>query len=107
MRIIRPDSTGRFPKVTLPFYGPVALGNGTQWTFSVVPGGNGIVVSIEGRGSYSFGHFVHWTYASEKLGLMQGDAENVADFVNDQLGVEEDVRMGAYTPQLTSDGSTS
>ena len=96
-----------FRKVSLPFFGPVALGNGTQFIIaaSVLPlaGGDVLSVSVEGWGSYTFGHFIAATYAAEKLGLLVGDGANVADWINDQLGPSKG-RQGSYDKDLLDGG---
>ena len=98
---VRPFPDGTFPHVGQPFYGDVALGNGTRWRIGLSMHGRRLLVSIEGRGSYGFDSFVAAIYASEKLGIGRSDAENVSDFINDQLGADGR-RQGSYDPGLTS-----
>lgn len=100
----RPNVEGRFERLALPFYGAVALGNGTQYRISAFRQGSRLVVGIETHGTYTFGAFVHWAYAAEKLQLLQSDAENVADWINDQLSISPELRQGRYEPDLTSQG---
>lgn len=104
---VRPTRSGKFPRLDLPFYGSTPLGNGTQFTFGIFEidcnDGPRLLVAVEGRGAYTFSGFVHWTYAAEKLGLLEGDARNVADMVNDQLGLSgnhAELRQGYYVPGL-------
>lgn len=90
MAIIRPTLQGIFPKIdiTRPFYGPVALGNMTQYTIGLFKNKEYLVVAIEGKGCYPFAHHAHWGYVADKLNLKyEADARNVADFINSQLGI--------------------
>jgi len=86
-RIVRKDT---------PFFGQVALGNMTAFTMSLIilerpphpPSGvvfPCLLVNISGKGSYTFSHYVHWSYAAEKLNLTQPDAKAVADLINSNL----------------------
>jgi hypothetical protein len=89
----------------VPFHGSVALGNGTQWLFTAVwlPSG-WLMVAIDEHGSYRFNGFVHWSYAMEKLGLLNGDAMNVADWINAQLCLPyEYPSQGHYQKDLCFD----
>ena len=85
---IRPTTKGKFPKLTLPFYGDISLGNSTQYKFGMFICPNGrLFVGIEGRGAYTFSGWCHCSYTQEKLGLrFRGDASAVADLINCQLG---------------------
>jgi hypothetical protein len=83
----------RFDAVTLPFYGEVALGNGTQWRIGMflVPKGRyagWLAVGIEDHGFYIFEDAPHWGYVKEKLGISHAsDAQSVADFIASQMHV--------------------
>lgn len=69
----------------------VALGNGTAYTVGaqwvMEDGENVLLVSVIDKGAYTFSRFIHWTYAKEKLNLLDWDAQNLADFLNRQLGL--------------------
>lgn len=86
---IRPNKDGFFPPVIGPleqiWIGRVALGNMTEYEICLTYLGRRLVVSIMGRGAYSFDSFVHWSYAHEYLGIGVADAKNVCDFINSQL----------------------
>ena len=88
------------------WHGEVNLGNGTAFTIFMAWTDRDVddrvlFVGVEGHGAYSFSHFVHWTYAAEKLGLLQGDAANIADLINHQLGKGRDSpAQGEYDPDL-------
>lgn len=92
-RPVRPSPEGRFPAVLShdrldTFYGDIALGNGTQWKFflALTPEVNPrVFVGIELHGAYAFDDFAETFYVAEKLGLLPGDAMNVADLINDQF----------------------
>jgi len=88
MNTVRPTIEGKFPKLSLPFYGDVSLGNYTQYKVALMQTPNNrLFVGIECRGSYTFQNWCHWEYAGEKLGLeSNSDAANIADFINSQLG---------------------
>jgi hypothetical protein len=88
-----------------PFYGSVALGNGTQWRFGAffTPGGK-LFVGIEEHGAYVFDGFVHFTYAMEKFHILNGDAMNVADWINAQIFEPEQIQQGHYKDDLCLEG---
>jgi len=75
------------------FYGRIALGNGTAYDIGMMwvdperDGDTSLLVSIVDKGAYTFSRDVHWSYAMEKLRLLKWDAENLADFINRQLGL--------------------
>jgi hypothetical protein len=48
--------------------------------------GDGLFVGVEGFGAYTFHGYTHRAYVREKLGLPQWEAQNLADFINAQLG---------------------
>lgn len=103
---IRPNSQGQFPQVNTPFYGDVSLGNSTQYKIGIFRCVNGrLFVGVEGRGCYTFGNWCHYSYAAEKLNLkFEGDARNIADFINCQLGhpleFEDRVCQGKYDDNM-------
>ena len=96
-----------WPIVEIPFYGRVALANGTALTIGMmqVEGGDNIFVGVEGKGAYIFGGWVEELYVAEKLGFLQhmSDARNLADFINRQtLGERHEnyIPRGEYDPEL-------
>ena len=87
--------------LTKPFHGAVALGNMTQYNISAFYDGSELVVSVEGKGSYSFSRFVHYSYAMEKLGIKyEIDARNFSDWINTQLGIEREPQGKYNYPEL-------
>ncbi len=103
---IRPTIDGKFPKLDLPFYGDVSLGNSTQYKVGMFKTVSGrLFVGVEGKPCYTFGNWCHYSYAAEKLGLrFEGDARNIADFINSQLGhdlsAEGEKCQGTYDTKL-------
>lgn len=87
----------------LPFYGDIALGNGTAYRIYLSELSNArLFVGIESRGCYTFSRFVHYSYAMEKLNLFESDARNFADFINTQLKVfDQKSVQGNYRPPDT------
>ena len=103
MTLISPSLKGVFPKLTLPFYGNVSLGNATMFKvyLSRLPDGF-LLCAIVSRSAYPFQGYVHSSYAAEKLNLYGADAKNFADFLNSQLGM--DVQMqGSYEAQYCAE----
>lgn len=112
MPVVRPNSRGRFPALDNPFIGDIALGNGTQWMFMIALFDEKLSVFIRG-----WGHAVlpdasvqpealmtalHASNPPRYHRILMGDAGNVADLLNDQLGYGNDVpRRGHYYPDLT------
>lgn len=97
---LRPGVNKRWEVIILPFYGQIDLGNFTQFTigmFSTLEGR--IFIGVEGHGAYTFAHFVHWSYAVEKLKLLESDARNLSDFINAQLYCNEK-EQGYYQTDL-------
>jgi len=86
---MRPTKDGIWSLKPKPFYGELPLGNGTLFTVGAFELGfdGRLFVGIEGHGAYTFNGFVSWNYAAEKLGLLEGDARNVADWINAQLNI--------------------
>ncbi len=80
------------------FYGNVALGNMTMYKIATTMLRNGyLFIAIENKGCYEFEHFAHANYVQDKLRLMEGDAGNIADFINDQFPNREMTeRQGRY-----------
>jgi hypothetical protein len=103
----RPGKDHRHPRVALPFYGDVALGNGTMWKIGAFMTATGrLFVGVERHGSYTFQHWVHIAYASEKLEIgFIGDAGCMADWVNDQLGHADPDgnRQGVYQDEFVGE----
>lgn len=86
MKPIRPISKGVFPSVKDGIH-EVALGNMSQFRIAVMRSAPHLFIGIEGKGCYTFGPFIaHPAYVQEKLKIMEGDANNVADFINSQYG---------------------
>lgn len=112
MESIRPRKgetiTERWPLVLPEFqsvwYGTVNLGNGTAFAIGMFwfldDGDRRLFMGVEGHGAYPFRGFVHWTYAAKKLGLLEGDAMNIADLLNRQLGHNEGSAQGEYDGAL-------
>ena len=104
MKPLRPFKSGsRWENVTpefQPFCGSVALGNVTQYNIAMFRKPNGeFFVAVEGCGAYSFGGEVHPGYLGSKLGIQfDGDAANLADLVNAQLGHTSE--FGSYSVGL-------
>lgn len=85
------------PGAVMASYGRVNLGNGTLYHMAFVTLGRGTLVAIEGRGAFVFSRFVSASYAAEKLGLGAHDAGNVADLINQRLGLDTPgPRQGTY-----------
>ncbi len=111
---IRPTSTGRFPYLCDGLY-RVALGNMTQWEIAVLRlvgdferHGN-VVISVLGKGAWEFSVKAHPSYVQEKMGgkVIDGDADNLADFINCQLGCHDDGDpFGRYMDRLCVEGGS-
>lgn len=107
---IRPNSQGFFPDVfqtaRAHFSGEVALGNGTQYRIRMFWHMEWLVVAVLEKGAYEFDGYVHPNYLMEKLNLRyMGDAENLADFINDQFQNKDPKRRnGSYDIRFCSDG---
>lgn len=80
----------------------LVLGNATQYKAHMFWSSKRLVVAIEGRGCYTFEHYAHWTYVQDKLDLLDGDAMNIADFINVQLGLKE-AEQGEYMESCCQD----
>lgn len=98
---IRPTYDGKWPEVPRNKLLTVSLGNATEWRiglFDTRPGR--CLVAIERKGAFEFptAHFLHATYIEEKLNLLNGDAMNIADFLNTQFKNEEGMsrKQGYY-----------
>ena len=100
----RPNRQGKFNIVSTPFYGDVSLGNFTQYKVGIFRCANRrLFVGVEGNGAYTFEGWCHYGYVAEKLGLkFEGDARNMADFINCQLGIEHK-QQGTYDSSLCED----
>ena len=93
--VVRPKKTesnficDRWNRVEIPFFGSVALGNMTQWRVMAVRHAQWLHVGVESKGYYMFDSAVHWGYVKEKLNIQfEGDARNIADWINRQLGLD-------------------
>lgn len=107
MKVIRPTSKGVFPIVEDGLH-QVALGNATQFEIAIMRADRGLFIGIIGKKCYTFGPFkAHPAYVQEKLGIMEADANNVADFINSQYGFSATPGQieyhGYYYPNLTQD----
>jgi hypothetical protein len=107
---IRPTSEGKWPEVPLNVLLTVSLGNATQWNIGLFETTRGrCLVVIERKGAFNFSapDFLHYGYVQEKLGLMNGDAMNVADFLNAQhifnQGLKQEIKQGYYNPAFCSE----
>ena len=84
-----------WPRITLPggkgAFIRLALGNGTAYTIGLQwvleDGEDALLVSVIDKGAYTFSRDIHYSYAREKLGILKWDAQNLADFLNVQLGL--------------------
>lgn len=85
----------------LPGVYQVALGNGSQFRVAVFHHGEipALFVGLPGEGCWLFHNAPHPTYVREKMGVLEGDAENLADFIACQFG-EAPVPFGHYNPHL-------
>lgn len=93
--IIRPNAKGiPFPRLPLPFYGRVALGNGSMLRIGVIQVWDeedgklvkdGVMLAIDGGMAYTFHTYANAGYVADKLGLVGSDAPNMADLINCQL----------------------
>jgi len=87
VKAIRPTSKGVFPIVEDGLH-QVALGNATQFEIAIMRADRGLFIGIIGKKCYTFGPFkAHPAYVQEKLGVMEADANNIADFINSQYVV--------------------
>ncbi len=107
MKVIRPTSTGVFPVLEDGLH-HVALGNMTQYEIAIIRSTQHLFIGIIGKKCYRFGPFrAHPSYVQEKLGLLEGDANNMADFINSQYGFSATPGRieyhGYYHERLTSD----
>jgi hypothetical protein len=104
---IRPNSKGIFPLAPRGEVFTLSLGNMTAFTVCLTQGPYGLFVGIEGHGAYPFATYPHPGYVKQKLGIRyEGDANNFADFLADQLGVGDGKRFGEYAyPRLTEEAA--
>jgi hypothetical protein len=100
MNPIRPAPDGTWPWLGESFFGEVALGNMTQFKIGIHRTDHGYLVSVCEHGAYEFSGFAHWSYVNEKLGVLDGDARNIADLINAQLVLAEGKKQGIYEPQF-------
>ena len=76
----------QYPKLAMPFYGDVSLGNMTQFKVFVMMVDERLALGVEGKGFYTFYGFTHPSYVYEKLNVYVSDAKSIADFINAQFG---------------------
>lgn len=98
MKVIRADHTLHFSKLPSGIYS-LALGNVTQFRIGLMHTDDGIFLGIFEKGSYHFSQYCHGSYAAEKLNILVPDGNNIADFINDQLGLNV-ARQGRYEINL-------
>ena len=97
---IRPKQGGAFPHLLADGVHEVALGNGSQFRLAVFwPESGGLFCGVIGKGCYLFMHSPFPGYVAEKMGILEGDAENLADFIACQFG-EAPQPFGHYNPHL-------
>lgn len=96
---IRPNIKGVFPLLPNGLH-EVALGNGTQYTVSIVRTSNGFAIGIVGKGCYVFGNGAHSPgYICEKMKIEHhnmGDAANFSDMITSQFMTDRE--YGSFTP---------
>jgi hypothetical protein len=86
MKVIRPTSKGVFPVIEDGIH-HVALGNMTQYEIAIMRSAPNMFIGIIGKKCYRFGPFrAHPSYVQEKLGILEADADNIADLINSQYG---------------------
>jgi len=105
MRIVRPNTRGEWTYLFTTektFIGSVALGNATQYqVFMIKDEMDRLYVAVMGRGAYEFSGHAHPSYVQQKLGLkFEGDASNLADFINTQNGSYSYEKYGQYDSNL-------
>ncbi len=84
MTNIKPNAKGIFPMVPRNELISLSLGNGSRFTVLVNVGASGMFVAVETKGAYTFCCVAHSAYVADKLNLLEGDAECMARFINDQ-----------------------
>lgn len=109
MRTVRAGQDHYFPKLDLPFVGQVALGNGTQWLFHIETYRQGVYVAIL-QTSYRWGESLRLIDAEQPIRtdtlrkrfpkMLDGDAGNIADLLNDQRDAPPEERQGYYHSNL-------
>jgi len=101
MTTIRPNKLGVFPRLETGVH-QVCLGNSSMFNIGIFAETFPLFVAIESHGAYGFGVTAHAGYVKDKLKLrFEGDAANIADFINDQLYEPGSIeRQGEYTEQL-------
>ena len=95
----RPNRHGRFLWLPSPIVCELALGNGSQYFVHLIRKDGVLFLAIEGCGAWHFDASSHFSYVMEKLRLCEGDAQNMADFIADQLETRSD-RQGNYERRL-------
>lgn len=84
---------------TKPFICELSLGNITMYrTVAFFSSPFRFFVGLERKGCFFFPceGKIHPDYVVEKLNVMPGDARNIADWINIQLGIEVE-EFGSYT----------
>lgn len=84
MKEVRPNPSGQFPMIPRDELVSLSLGNGSRFTVLVHVGQYGMFVAVENYGAYTFSTTAHAGYVASKLKLLEGDAERMAQFINDQ-----------------------
>lgn len=101
-KISRPQRTGRrwlrCVMAGQPFYGEVALGNGTLFTTGAFLTDDGIFVGVQNHKCWTFAATGDWSYVAERLNLLPSDAQNLTDWINAQLGAVDVEEVGRYNP---------
>lgn len=85
--------------------GRVSLGNMTEHEILMIslPRDDGFFMGIVGHGCYRFGRYYKKShYVAERLTIPLGDAENLADFMNELLGVRAE-EQGTYDDRYCKD----
>lgn len=103
MKPIRPGKDRFFPVLLLNrdhFEGPIALGNGTQWTFEIFRNRKGkLFVRVEDFAAWAFAPMPTAAEVAKHLDVGLGDAGNIADLINDQFALFVE-RQGYYHQNL-------
>jgi hypothetical protein len=81
-----------------PIYREISLGNMTQYKVGAFFTQIGrLFIGIENKGAYTFEGWTHFTYVQEKLNVKsESDARNIADWINAQLGHDQEREQGIY-----------
>lgn len=96
--VVRPSINGQFPRLPDGIH-DVALGNMSQFELAIVRQDGRMLIGIVGKKCYTFTFGPNPNYVGMKLGLDEGDAENMADLIASQFGGEVKP-YGSYTTKL-------